>query len=408
MQVKRLFQMALMVSALTMVGCAVNPVTGQRELGLVSGAQEISLGEENYGPMQQMEGGVYQIDEALTAYVSEVGQRVAAHADRDLPYEFVVLNNSVPNAWALPGGKMAINRGLLTEMDSEAELAAVLGHEVVHAAARHGAQRMERGLLLQGAAAAVGIAASDSDYAPLVVGSALVGAQLLNQRYSRHAELEADRYGTLYMHRAGYNPEAAVSLQETFVRLSEGRQQDWLSGLFASHPPSTERVRANRQLADELGRDGEWGRERYQRMIAGLKESKPAYEAYEEGRKALAEGNHAKALQQADKALGMLPREAMFQGLRGDALQAAGRKGDALRAYDRAIQLNPDYFYFPLRRGLMHREASRFDQAERDLKRSVEMLPTQVAYRGLGDIAKSRGQTEQAQRYYQMAGDGAQ
>lgn len=122
-----------------MTGCVINPVTGDRELALVSADQEIAIGEQQYAPSQQMQGGEYSIDPELTAYVKGVGDRLAAVSDRQLPYEFVVLNSSVPNAWALPGGKIAVNRGLLTELGSEAELAAVLGHEIVHAAARNAA-----------------------------------------------------------------------------------------------------------------------------------------------------------------------------------------------------------------------------------------------------------------------------
>src|SRR5688572_18091393 len=115
-------------AAVTMlVGCVINPVTGDRELALVSADQEIAIGEQQYFPMRQAQGGDYVVDPELTAYVSSVGQRLAAVSDRALPYEFVVLNNSVPNAWALPGGKIAVNRGLLLELDNEAELAAVLG-----------------------------------------------------------------------------------------------------------------------------------------------------------------------------------------------------------------------------------------------------------------------------------------
>jgi len=98
------------------------------------------------------------VDPELTRYVAGVGARLAAQSPVDLPYEFVVLNNSVPNAWALPGGKIAINRGLLTELESEAELAAVLGHEVVHAAARHTARQISRGMLLQGLVVATAVA----------------------------------------------------------------------------------------------------------------------------------------------------------------------------------------------------------------------------------------------------------
>ncbi|MCW8920959.1 MAG: M48 family metalloprotease, partial [Sedimenticola sp.] len=219
-------------------GCATNPVTGENELALVSEASELKIGQSQYQPSRQMQGGDYQLDPALISYVQGVGQRLAAVSDRKLPYEFVVLNDSTPNAWALPGGKIAVNRGLLLELDNEAELAAVLGHEIVHAAARHGAQGIERGLVLQGVLLAAGVATRDSDYSQLAVGAAAVGANLINQGYSRGAELEADLYGMTYMARAGYDPMAAVGLQETFVRLSKDRKENWLSGMFASHPPS--------------------------------------------------------------------------------------------------------------------------------------------------------------------------
>ena len=244
---QRLLALAGLVVSVS--GCVVNPVTGERQLGFVSEAQEIQLGTQNYAFMQQAGGGEFDIDPELTAYVQGVGNRLAAVSDRDLPYEFVVLNSSVPNAWALPGGKIAINRGLMTELESEAELAAVLGHEIVHAAARHSAAAMERGMLLQVAVIGTAIATRESDYSNLAVGGANVGAQLINQAHGWGAELESDRYGMEYMSRAGYNPQGAVALQETFVRLSEGRRQDWLSGLFGSHPPTQERGNANRATA---------------------------------------------------------------------------------------------------------------------------------------------------------------
>src|SRR5690606_32036363 len=146
---------------------------------------EIQVGQQQYEPSQQSQGGRYEEDPALTRYVNEVGQRLAAVSDNELPYEFVVLNSSVPNAWALPGGKIAVNRGLLTELNNEAELAAVLGHEVVHAAARHGAQAMTRGQLLQGAMVLGALASAGSQYADYIVGGAALGAQLITQRYGR-------------------------------------------------------------------------------------------------------------------------------------------------------------------------------------------------------------------------------
>jgi predicted Zn-dependent protease len=169
----------------------------------------------------------------------------------NLPFEFVVINDSVPNAWALPGGKLAVNRGLLAELKSEAELAAVLSHEIVHAAARHGASSMERGILLSAGAAVISVLAADKKHADLIDFAAGGGATLLNFRFSRENELEADHYGIGYMVRAGYDPKAAVELQETFVRLSGSKSAGWLAGMFATHPPSQERVEANRGQDDE-------------------------------------------------------------------------------------------------------------------------------------------------------------
>lgn len=383
--------------------CVQNPVTGERNLGLVSEGQELQIGQENYVPTQQMQGGQYELDPELTQYVNSVGQKLAAVADRDLPYEFVVLNNSVPNAWALPGGKIAVNRGLLVELENEAELAAVLGHEIVHAAARHTAQSMERGLLLQLGVAAAGIAASDSDYADLAVGAGMVGAQIISSKYGRDAELEADHYGMQYMVEAGYDPDAAVSLQETFVRLSEGKNPGWLAGLFASHPPSQERVDRNRAFAEQLPDEGELGRETFQEKTAHIRELQPAYEAFNEGQKALVEGNGALAEQKAREAIRREPEEAKFHGLLGQSMIQQKNNAAALEHFDKAIQLNPGYFEFYVYRGLLHGEAGELDAARRDLEKSNQLLPTAVAHEALGDIAVEQGQREAAIQHYSVA-----
>ena len=146
----------------SLAGCATNPVTERNEMAFVGESTEIAIGQQQYLPSQQAQGGIYLADESLTRYVSEVDARLADVSDRQLPYEFVVLNESTPNAWALPGGKTAVNRGLLLALNNEAELAAVLGHEIVHSAARHGAQAMQRGTLLQGAILATSLAIDDS------------------------------------------------------------------------------------------------------------------------------------------------------------------------------------------------------------------------------------------------------
>ncbi len=384
-------------------GCVVNPVTGEKELRLVSESAEINLGAEQYGPTRQMQGGDYTADPELTEYVAGVGNRLASVADRGLPYEFNVINDSTPNAWALPGGKIAVNRGLLTELESEAELAAVLGHEIVHAAARHGAKGMERGMLLQGAVMATGLALRENEYAGVVVGGASLGAMLVNQKYGRDAELESDYYGMSYMRRAGYDPLAAVKLQETFLRLSEGKQNNWLAGLFSSHPPSRERVEANRRTAAEMPAGGEVGAERYRQKIAALLKAEDAYVAYEKGRKALSEGKTEEAAALAEKAIVIEPREALFHALLGDARFKKEQYRLAIQDYDRALERNNSYFAFFLRRGLAQEKLGNDRQAYVDLEKSVQLLPTSPALNVLGNLALEQGDRQKAKEFFAAA-----
>jgi len=394
----------LLMLCFFLAGCAVNPVTGRQELTLVSESREIQLGEENYVPSQQMQGGDYNVDPELTKYVKGVGLRLAAVSDRpNLPYDFVVINNSVPNAWALPGGKIAVNRGLLLELKNEAELAAVLAHEIVHAAARHGAKNVERGILMQGAILAAGIAARESNYVNFVVGGAQIAAGLITQKYSRDAEREADYFGMQYIARAGYDPQAAVSLQEAFVRLSENRNQNWLDGLFASHPPSRERVEANRETARTLPAGGKLYAERYLRKIAYLKKTKEAYKAHDEGRKALAKGKIGTALALAQKAISIENKEAIFYALRGDVRSKQRRHKDALKDFNKALSLNNQFFYFFLRRGQTKAKLGDNQGARSDLEKSKALLPTASAYNSLGNLYLASGNKQKALQYFRTA-----
>ena len=262
---KRLYA-ACLGTVLLLQGCSVNPVTGKNELSLMSPQQEIAVGVKNYQPSRQSQGGDYYLDAKLQNYVAGVGKRLAAVSDQpDLPYEFVVLNNSVPNAWALPGGKIAINRGLLMHLDDESQLAAVLAHEIVHAAARHGASQMTRSTLSSIGVVAIGMGTANRDGGQLYGVASQLGTAVWMAKYGRDDELESDYYGMNYMAKAGYEPKGAVELQQIFVALSEKRQADFISGLFASHPPSIQRVQANIRRAQTLPRG-----ERYKaRLILG-------------------------------------------------------------------------------------------------------------------------------------------
>lgn len=401
-----LFLPMLLATLLFLQACTTNPVTGESEITLMSEAQELAIGEQQYLPTQQSQGGELTIDAGLSDYVSEVGQRLAAVSDRELPYEFVVLNSSVPNAWALPGGKIAINRGLLTALENESELAAVLGHEVIHAAARHTAQAQTRGMLLQGALLASAIGAGNSEYANLIVSGASIGAQLISQRYSRDAELESDHYGIRYMVRAGYDPRGAVTLQEKFVALSKGRNPSWIEGLFASHPPSNERVRQARMQVESMdlaGLDLRVGEARYQRELAFMKDAAPAYTLLDEAYQEIRDDDLEQAMSKLDAAMAILPQEAKVNGLRGDILLEQRRYREAVDSYSRALEKNAHYFVYFLGRGVAHARLGNREQARADFTRSVDLLPTSFAALELGDLALEDNDRELAKKYYRAA-----
>jgi predicted Zn-dependent protease len=399
---------AIFVSALALAGCATNPVTGRKEIQMVSEQQEIQLGQQYYGPSRQSQGGDYVTDPAVNAYVQQVGRKLAAVADRRLPYEFVVLNSSELNAWALPGGKIAINRGLLVELKNEAELAAVLGHEIVHAAARHGAQQMERSQLMQigAAVAAIGASAYGGSSLGQVVGQgAALGAQMLSAKYGREDELESDRYGMIYMKRAGYDLQAAVSLQELFVRkFQAGNDQDWMTGLFASHPPSQERVNANRRTMAELGGPGgDTGTDRYSAAMASLKRDAPAYEKQEQAIAAANNKDYATARRLTNDAVKIEPRESRFHGLLGDLAMAEKNARAALPHYQKAGQLDPGYFKPMVQQGMAQYQLGNAGTAAPLLEQSMKLLPTAPGAYYLGRINEDRGNVPEAVRLYQLA-----
>ena len=388
------------------VGCAKNAVTGQNNFLLVNADWDREVGARQYLPLRQMQGGDYTADPEVEAYVREVGLKLARVSDAKLPYEFNVINSSVPNAWALPSGKISINRGLLTEMNSEAELAAVLGHEIIHAASRHGARAMSKGIVAQVGVVAATVAGSREGYGQLAQFGATLGAQLVTTKYGRDAELESDKFGMEYMKRAGYDLQGAVELQQTFVKLSEGRQQDFISGLFSSHPPSQARVNANIATAMRLGSGGTSGEARYQRVMARIKRTQPAYEKFESAQKAYADGDYNTATRLVNEAIKIEPRDAHFHSLLGDVASERKQWNRAKQNYDKAISLNDELFYYYLQRGKVYQQTNNVRAAKADFENSMKLLPTEDAQLGLGDIARLSGDQATASKFYTSAAKG--
>jgi predicted Zn-dependent protease len=228
--------------------CAVNPVTGERQLALISEAQEIQMGRQ---ASEEVEQGIGLVpDQALQQYVHAIGTRLASSSERpELPWTFRVVDDPTPNAFALPGGYIFFTRGLMNLMDSEAELAAVLGHEIGHVTARHAVTQISRAQVAQ---LGLGIG---SIFIPEVqtLGNVLgTGMQLLFLHYGRDAERQSDELGFRYAVSQGYDVREMDDVFIALQRLGEQAGQSPLPSWLASHPDPGERIEAARERAAAL------------------------------------------------------------------------------------------------------------------------------------------------------------
>jgi predicted Zn-dependent protease len=207
----------------------------------------------------------------------------------------------------------------------------------------------------------------------------------------------------LYMSEAGYDPQGAIQLQETFVELSKARNQDWINGLFASHPPSTERVKNNIKTAQGLPAGGEMGKEIYRQKMAYLKRVQPAYDAYDEARKAVAEDHMDVAQEKINRALSIEPRESLFHDLQGDIYAMKDQNKSALTSYKKAVKANPGFFYGHLREGQMRYLLDQPSPARASLTQSLDLMPTAEAHYLLGMIDKKQGNLSGALEHFKVA-----
>lgn len=239
--------------ALLAAGCAVNPVSGKRELSLVSSSQELAIGREGY-PAVLAEYGAYD-DSTMQRYVQYVGLRVArvSHLP-NLDWHFTVLDDDVVNAFAMPGGYIYITRGILAHLNSEAQLAGVLGHEIGHVTARHSARQITR---QQIAGLGLGVASLVSTTVAQYSSVAQQGLGLLFLSYSRDNETQADQLGVEYATRAGYDPREIPKTYVMLGRISAASGQR-LPSYLSTHPDPGDRKERTTALAmDALkGRSG--------------------------------------------------------------------------------------------------------------------------------------------------------
>ena len=237
--------LTLLLIFVSIAGCAVNPVTGTQDFVLISENEEIAMGRE-YNAQILKANSIYQ-DKELQDYVQSIGDSLASKSHRpNLVYRFTVLDSSDINAFALPGGYIFINRGLMSYLSSEEELAAVLAHEIGHVTARHSVRQYSQSQLMSILSTAIEINAGSTagNIANLASGALLSG-------YGREMELEADELGAQYIFEDGYSPQGMYKVlsvlkdQEVYskeIAKQRGQEPSSYHGIFASHPSNDKRL----------------------------------------------------------------------------------------------------------------------------------------------------------------------
>ncbi len=380
-----------MVSAVSagavLPGCSTDPVTGKRSLVLMSRAEEIAI-DRNQSPHQfSADYGVSQ-DQGLGQYLTGVGNSLASQSHRpDMPYSFQVVNANYVNAYAFPGGTIACTRGIMLEVESEDQLAALLGHEIGHVNARHAAERQTQSVLANAAVAGAAIYAGtqDASYAGVVAGLGGVASGALLAHYSRDNEREADALGLEYMDRAGNNPKGMLALMD-MLNSQSAHKPSTMELMFATHPMSSERVKNTQRALSEkyqANQSKPLKREIYMDNTAKLRAQKKAIVKQQEGEALLGQKKPKQAtvsfksalaispddytglvlmsksllmqdkVKEAqpylDKATQIYPQEAQGQQLKGIAalqLKQPQQAFDAFAAYDKVLPGNPNTLFF--------------------------------------------------------------
>jgi predicted Zn-dependent protease len=256
---------ALLALAL-LAACALNPATGKRQLSLIGEQQEIEMGEEA-DPTIRRAFGTYDDDE-LQDYVDQVGQRLAAVSERpDLDWSFQVLDDTTVNAFAVPGGFIYVTRGILAHLDSEAELAGVLGHEIGHVTARHSVNQLSKAQLFS---LGLGVGMMLSPELAQFGQAAQQALGMMFMKFSRDDEKQSDDLGVRYMERAGYDPHVMPEVFEMLRRVSETGEAGRVPAWASTHPDPERRYERTRALLAGVEQGGTVGIDAFLGRIDGM------------------------------------------------------------------------------------------------------------------------------------------
>lgn len=312
---------------------------------LMSEAQELAIDQQQSPHQFSHDYGKTQ-DATLNRYCESVGQKLAANSHRkQIPYNFQVVNANYINAYAFPGGSIAMTRGIMVNLNNEAELAGLLGHELGHINARHTAERMSKNTLMGLAMAGVGIAAGsiNEELGSLTQQAGQFGSAALLAHYSRDDERQADALGMEYMVKGLYTPNGMVGLM-TLLRAMSKHEPSAMEMMFSTHPMSDERYRTAIDISQTRYRyalNQKQGRDRFMDNIAALRKIKPVITALDEAERLQANGSFSDANVKATNALKMAPNDYSALIITGKSFASLEQPNKAKRYFEKATQVYP-------------------------------------------------------------------
>jgi predicted Zn-dependent protease len=387
------------------VGCATSPVTGRTQLMLVSEEEEIQIDRQNAPFQFSADYGQIQ-DSALNDYVRQVGQNLTARTHRaHMPYSFRAVNANYVNAYAFPGGSIACTRGILLSLDNEAELAALLGHELGHVNARHTARQMSKGKLTNsivgGFSVAAGTVAGGLGQLAGTLGS--IGAGALLASYSRENEREADALGMEYMVKAGYGPKGMVGLLDMLQSLSKSKPGT-IELMFATHPMSDERYQTavkTSQTKYASAQTLSLSRERYMDQTARLRAMKGTVEELQKGEQEMAGKKLGDAEAHFRNALKQTPNDYAGLVMMATCQVVQKKPAEGLRYSEAAKSVYPQEAQAYYLSGFAKLQTRDFPGAYRDFSAYDKVLPgnpTTVFFKGFS--LEGTGNKEEAAKEY--------
>jgi predicted Zn-dependent protease len=396
----------------TALSCVTNPVTGKSELMLISESQELKIGNDAAPSMKWDFGGHYQ-DKELESYLGDIVKRLWAISERShLPVQFYIQNTSVPNAFALPG-YVVITRGLLSDMENEAQFAAVMGHEIGHVMARHTAQRLSQMQLQQVGLSIGSIALKGTQGGDALLTVGQIGSSLLLLKFSRGQEIQSDRLGARYMSELGYDPHEAISAHNVLQksvdsylnRLGKSRGEDNLmSSLLSTHPRHEVRISEIQGMISELPPytikgDGKFSN-RFMNATASMRNINKIYFKFDKAQGYYQESKYGRAEDELNEAIGQDSSQPAFHNLMGMIRLQQKDTGKAKQSFQKALDLDPGFQPSVYGMGLVHMFDEKYTSAISSFKSSIKIYPGHGAsHFGLGKSYYKNKQYSQALPY---------